>query len=138
MATATKQGRGTAPRLRPLDDRGLVKQVEAEERTTGAIIFPDKDGNKAVGAKVRSVSPGELNPMAKRVPLTAKPGDRVIFEVQSFSGDRPVRKPLASAGPAQQDEVSLLQKTYRSIWAGILSEERIEEECRWIARLFRA
>ena len=46
--------------VRPLDDRVLVKQGEAEERTAGGIVLPDTAKEKPQRGKVMAVGPGKL------------------------------------------------------------------------------
>jgi len=66
-------------KLRPLNDRILVKRVEEEEKTKGGIIIPDTAKEKPAEGKVVAVGNGKLGDDGKRIPLEVKKGDRVLF-----------------------------------------------------------
>ena len=66
-------------KLRPLQDRILVKRVEEEEKTKGGIIIPDSAKEKPIEGKVIAVGNGKLGDDGKRVPLEVKKGDRILF-----------------------------------------------------------
>jgi chaperonin GroES len=67
------------PKLRPLDDRVVVKPVEAEERTAGGIVLPDTAKEKPQRGKVVSVGPGKLLDNGQRGSLSIAIGDEVIY-----------------------------------------------------------
>ena len=66
-------------KLRPLNDRILVKRVEEEAKTKGGIIIPDTAKEKPAEGKVIAVGKGALNPEGNRVTLEVKIGDRILF-----------------------------------------------------------
>jgi chaperonin GroES len=66
-------------KIRPLNDRVLVKRLEEEEITKGGIIIPDTAKEKPAEGEVISVGPGRLDDKGKRVPVELKAGDRVLF-----------------------------------------------------------
>ena len=66
-------------KLRPLQDRILVRRVEEEEKTKGGIIIPDTAKEKPAEGKVTAVGNGKLDDNGKRVPLEIKKGDRILF-----------------------------------------------------------
>jgi chaperonin GroES len=66
-------------KLRPLNDRILVKRVEEEEKTKGGIIIPDSAKEKPAEGVIIAVGKGGLGPDGKRVPLEVKKGDRILF-----------------------------------------------------------
>jgi chaperonin GroES len=66
-------------KLRPLNDRILVKRVEEEDKTKGGIIIPDTAKEKPAEGKVVAVGIGKLGDDGKRVPLEIKKGDRILF-----------------------------------------------------------
>jgi len=66
-------------KIRPLNDRLLVKRLEEEARTAGGIIIPDSAKEKPAEGEVVAVGPGKLNDKGDRVPLQVKAGDRVLF-----------------------------------------------------------
>ena len=65
--------------IRPLDDRIVVKTLEAEEQTAGGIILPESAKEKPMRAKVMAVGEGRLTDKGERVALTLKKGDEVLF-----------------------------------------------------------
>ena len=72
-------------KLRPLQDRILVKRVEEEEKTKGGIIIPDTAKEKPGEGKVVSVGNGKMGDDGKRIPLEIKKGDRILFGKYSGS-----------------------------------------------------
>jgi len=66
-------------KIRPLNDRLLVKRLEEEEKTAGGIIIPDSAKEKPAEGKVVAVGPGKLNDAGERVALQVKEGDIVLF-----------------------------------------------------------
>ena len=66
-------------KIRPLNDRLLVKRMEEEAKTAGGIIIPDTAKEKPAEGKVMAVGPGKLNDKGERVGLQVKEGDRVLF-----------------------------------------------------------
>ncbi len=72
-------------KLRPLQDRILVKRVEEEEKTKGGIIIPDTAKEKPGEGKVFSVGNGKMGDDGKRIPLEIKKGDRILFGKYSGS-----------------------------------------------------
>ena len=66
-------------KIRPLQDRIIVKRVEEEEKTKGGIIIPDTAKEKPAEGKVEAVGNGKLGDDGKRIPLEIKKGDRILF-----------------------------------------------------------
>ena len=66
-------------KIRPLNDRILVKRLEGEERTSGGIIIPDSAKEKPAEGEVVAVGPGKLNDAGERVAMDVAVGDRVLF-----------------------------------------------------------
>jgi chaperonin GroES len=66
-------------KIRPLQDRLIVKRVEEEERTKGGIIIPDSAKEKPQEGEVIAVGPGKVGEDGKKIPLDVKSGDRVLF-----------------------------------------------------------
>ena len=77
MATATATRSKT--RIKPLDDRVLVRPDEAEERTASGIYLPEGAKEKPMTGKIIAVGPGKLTDDGKRTPLSVKKGDTVIY-----------------------------------------------------------
>jgi len=66
-------------KIRPLQDRIIVKRIEEEEKTKGGIIIPDSAKEKPVEGQVVAVGPGKLNDNGTKVAPEVKAGDRVLF-----------------------------------------------------------
>jgi len=65
--------------VKPLDDRVLVKQSEAEEKTAGGIVLPDTAKEKPQKGKVVAVGPGKLLDSGERGAMSVKVGDQVYY-----------------------------------------------------------
>ena len=65
--------------LRPLDDRVVLKVLDAEEKTAGGILLPDSAQEKPQRGKVTAVGEGKLNKDGKRMKLDVKKGDIVLL-----------------------------------------------------------
>lgn len=66
-------------KLKPLQDRVLVKRLEAEEKTEAGIIIPDTAKEKPQKGEVVAVGSGKVLENGTKVNLTVKPGDKVLF-----------------------------------------------------------
>ena len=66
-------------KLRPLQDRVIVKQSEAEEKTKSGILLPDTAKEKPTKGKVVAVGPGKLDDSGKPMELGVRAGDTVYY-----------------------------------------------------------
>lgn len=66
-------------KIRPLQDRVIVKRVKEEEQTKGGIIIPDTAKEKPIEGKVVAVGGGKILENGKKQPLEVKKGDRILF-----------------------------------------------------------
>ncbi len=66
-------------KLRPLQDRVIVKQSEAEEKTRSGIVLPDTAKEKPTKGKVVSVGPGKLDDKGKPMEIGLRAGDTVYY-----------------------------------------------------------
>ena len=66
-------------KIRPLQDRVIVKRIEEAEKTKGGIIIPDTAKEKPMEGKVIAVGKGKVLEDGKIHPLDVKAGDRVLF-----------------------------------------------------------
>ncbi len=66
-------------KLQPLDDRVVVKRLEAEEKTSGGIILPDNAKEKPQRGEVVAVGPGKLLDSGSRATPDVCAGDIVLF-----------------------------------------------------------
>ncbi len=69
----------------PLNDKIVVKRLEAEDKTAGGILLPDTAKEKPKQGKVLSVGDGKLLESGKRAAFQVKEGDRVLFS--SYAGN---------------------------------------------------
>ncbi|MDH3213042.1 MAG: co-chaperone GroES [Myxococcales bacterium] len=66
-------------KIRPLQDRILVKRIDEEETSKGGIIIPDTAKEKPQEGKVIAAGKGKVNENGKVQPLDVKKGDRILF-----------------------------------------------------------
>jgi chaperonin GroES len=66
-------------KLRPLSDRVIVKQSDAEEKTASGIVLPDTAKEKPTKGKVIAVGPGKLDDKGRRMEIGLKSGDTVYY-----------------------------------------------------------
>ena len=70
-------------KIRPVQDRILVKRIDEEETSKGGIIIPDSAKEKPQEGKVIAVGKGKVNEDGKVQPLDVKKGDKVLFSKYS-------------------------------------------------------
>ena len=73
MTTATKVV------IKPLEDRIVVKPLEAEQVTASGLVIPDTAKEKPQEGKVLAVGPGRFDDKGARVPVDVKVGDVVLY-----------------------------------------------------------
>jgi len=66
-------------KLKPLDDRIIIKQLEAEDKTSGGIILPDTAKEKPQVGKVIEIGRGKLLDNGKRAKMSVKKKDEVVY-----------------------------------------------------------
>jgi len=66
-------------KIKPLNDRVLVKRMEEVQVTKGGILIPDTAKEKPIEGKVIAVGPGKMSDAGARMALQFKEGDRVLF-----------------------------------------------------------
>ena len=66
-------------KIRPLQDRIIVKRMEEEEKTKGGIIIPDTAKEKPMQGEIMEVGSGRMSDEGKTMPLEVKKGDRVLY-----------------------------------------------------------
>ncbi len=66
-------------KVRPLQDRIIVKRIDEEEVSRGGIIIPDSAKEKPQEGKVTAVGKGKVGEDGKLQPLDVKKGDKVLF-----------------------------------------------------------
>ena len=66
--------------IKPLEDRIVVKSLEAEQTTASGLVIPDTAKEKPQEGEVLAVGPGRWNEDGDdRVPLDIQVGDKVIY-----------------------------------------------------------
>ncbi len=72
-------------KVKPLNDRIIVRRFDADEKTTGGIILPDNAKTKPQKGKVLAVGPGKVGKDGTRRAMQVKEGDSILFT--SWAGD---------------------------------------------------
>jgi len=84
-ATAPAPSKKANSAVRPLHDKILVKRDEAQNKTESGIFLPESSKDKPKTGVITAVGTGALNTdTGVRIPLSVKPGDKVIFS--SYAG----------------------------------------------------
>jgi chaperonin GroES len=65
--------------IQPLEDRIVIKQVEAETTTASGLVIPDTAKEKPQEGDVVAVGPGRIDDNGNRIPLDIAVGDKVIY-----------------------------------------------------------
>jgi chaperonin GroES len=65
--------------IKPLEDRIVVKAIEAETTTASGLVIPDTAKEKPQEGEVLAVGEGRFDDNGKRVPVDVKVGDKVIY-----------------------------------------------------------
>ncbi len=65
--------------VKPLEDRIILKPMEAEEKTAGGIIIPDNAKEKPQKGEVIAVGPGKVNDKGQKIEVSLKKGDKVLY-----------------------------------------------------------
>jgi chaperonin GroES len=66
-------------KIKPLNDRVLVLPADKEEKTGGGIVIPDTAKDKPQEGKVVAAGPGKMDDNGKRIPVSVKKGNKVLF-----------------------------------------------------------
>jgi chaperonin GroES len=66
-------------KLKPLNDRVLVKRLESDEKTAGGLYIPDTAKEKPSKGQVVAVGPGKLSEKGERIAMAVKKGEEVLF-----------------------------------------------------------
>ena len=65
--------------IKPLADRIVIRQVEAEQTTASGLVIPDTAKEKPQEGEVIAVGPGRVDDNGNRIPVDVKVGDVVIY-----------------------------------------------------------
>ncbi|WP_299300225.1 co-chaperone GroES [uncultured Brachybacterium sp.] len=65
--------------IKPLEDRVVVKPLEAEQTTASGLVIPDTAKEKPQEGEVVAVGAGRFDDNGQRVPMDVEVGDKVVF-----------------------------------------------------------
>jgi chaperonin GroES len=65
--------------VKPLEDRVILKPMEAEQKTAGGIIIPDNAKEKPQKGEVIAAGPGKTSEKGTKIEMTLKKGDKVLY-----------------------------------------------------------
>jgi chaperonin GroES len=85
LSISAEKRKETSMKIRPLQDRVIVKRIAEEEKTKGGIIIPDTAKEKPQEGKVVAVGKGKVNDDGKLIALDVKVGDKILFGKYSGS-----------------------------------------------------
>jgi chaperonin GroES len=66
-------------KVKPMEDRVILKSMEAQEKTAGGIFIPDNAKEKPQKGEIVAVGPGKINEKGERNVMTLKVGDKVLY-----------------------------------------------------------
>lgn len=66
-------------KIRPLQDRVIIKRMEEERTSTGGIVIPDSATEKPIKGEVVAVGSGKILDNGEKRPVDLKVGDKVLF-----------------------------------------------------------
>jgi chaperonin GroES len=72
-------GHEVSVNIKPLEDRIVVKALEAEQTTASGLVIPDTAKEKPQEGEVLAIGPGRVDDNGVRVPLDVQVGDKVIY-----------------------------------------------------------
>src|SRR6185437_5996281 len=76
----SRKGRSTVSvSIKPLEDRIVVKSVEAEQTTASGLVIPDTAKEKPQEGEVLAIGPSRIDDKGNRVPLDVAVGDKIIY-----------------------------------------------------------
>ena len=82
---ATATASSSTLKLKPIGDRVILQRLGSAEKTKSGLYLPDAAQEKPQEGKIIAVGSGRTLKNGKSVPLTVKPGDKVIFGKYSGS-----------------------------------------------------
>ena len=88
MQALAKEGPTVSVNIKPLEDRIVIKSVEAEQTTASGLVIPDPAKEKPQEGEVLAIGPGRIDDNGQRVPLDVAVGDKVVY---SKYGDTEVK-----------------------------------------------
>jgi chaperonin GroES len=65
--------------VKPMEDRVILKSMEAQEKTAGGLYIPDNAKEKPQKGEIVAIGPGKMNDKGARNEMTVKVGDKVLY-----------------------------------------------------------
>ncbi len=65
--------------VKPMEDRVLLKPMDAEQKTSGGIIIPDNAKEKPQKGEVIAVGPGKISDKGAKIEMSLKKGDKILY-----------------------------------------------------------
>lgn len=65
--------------VKPLEDRVILRPMEADEKTAGGIIIPDNAKEKPQKGEIIAVGPGKVSDKGQKIEMSLKKGDKVLY-----------------------------------------------------------
>lgn len=66
-------------KIKPLEDRVVIKPEMPDEKVQGGIIIPDTAREKPQKGKVTAIGPGKMSETGTKIPMNVKVGDTVLY-----------------------------------------------------------
>ena len=85
-------------KIRPLNDRVIVKRLDEEKKSAGGIVIPDTAAEKPSQGEVVAAGPGKTDDNGKLVPMGVKPGDKVHFSFRQQGDDAVITSIMKTGG----------------------------------------
>ena len=92
--------------IKPLEDRIVIQQVDAEQVTASGLVIPDTAKEKPQEGEVVAVGPGRIDDNGNRIPLDVKVGDKVIYS--TYGGTEVKYQGTALLGLAARDVLAIV------------------------------
>ena len=66
-------------KIKPLQDRVIVKRIDQDEEVRGGIVIPDTAKEKPQEGEIVAAGDGKVLESGQKVAMSVKPGDRILF-----------------------------------------------------------
>ena len=66
-------------KIKPLEDRVVVKPAPPDEKVQGGIIIPDTAKEKPQKGEIVAIGPGKVSDAGEKIPMTVKVGDTILY-----------------------------------------------------------
>ncbi len=66
-------------KIKPLEDRVVIKPAPPDEKVQGGIIIPDTAKEKPQKGEIVAIGPGKVSDAGEKIPMTVKVGDTILY-----------------------------------------------------------